>query len=69
MITKHLENQLNKSHLDSEQVSILRIQNASLENQIDKLREELHETKKFHTPVSDCNGQPSNRKFLLSCTK
>ncbi|CAG2207087.1 QN1 [Mytilus edulis] len=50
VMIKHLKEQLNKSHLDSEQLSILRIQNASLENQIDKLKEELREAKKFHTP-------------------
>ncbi|XP_063402688.1 centrosomal protein of 162 kDa-like [Mytilus trossulus] len=50
VMIKHLKDQLNKSHLDSEQLSILRIQNASLENQIDRLKEELREAKKFHTP-------------------
>ncbi|VDI12203.1 Hypothetical predicted protein [Mytilus galloprovincialis] len=50
VMIKHLKEQLNKSHLDSEQLSILRIQNASLENQIDRLKEELREAKKFHTP-------------------
>ncbi|XP_071145112.1 centrosomal protein of 162 kDa-like [Mytilus edulis] len=50
VMIKHLKDQLNKSHLDSEQLSILRIQNASLENQIERLKEELREAKKFHTP-------------------
>ncbi|XP_076078751.1 centrosomal protein of 162 kDa-like [Mytilus galloprovincialis] len=50
VMIKHLKEQLNKSHLDSEQLSILRIQNASLENQIDKLKKELREAKTFHTP-------------------
>lgn len=49
---KHLKEQLNKCQLDSEQLSILKIQNASLENQIDKLKDELANAKKFHSPVS-----------------
>ena len=49
---KHLKEQLSKSQIDAEQLSILKIQQASLENQIDKLKQELKEARKFHTPVS-----------------
>jgi hypothetical protein len=49
---KHLKEQLSKSQTDAEQLSILKIQQASLENQIDKLKQELKEARKFHTPVS-----------------
>ncbi|KAK3091654.1 hypothetical protein FSP39_021588 [Pinctada imbricata] len=46
----HLKSQLNKTEVELEQVSVLKIQNESKQCHIEKLQEELKEAKKFHTP-------------------
>ncbi|VDI10863.1 Hypothetical predicted protein [Mytilus galloprovincialis] len=67
-MTKNLKEQLDKSHLDSEQLSILRIQNDSLQNQIDQLKEELREAKKFHTPEMK-HFEPIQQKIIQNGEK
>ena len=49
---RHLREQLAEYKVDSERLSMLKIQNTTLESQVTELLAELREACKNHTPVS-----------------
>ncbi|XP_048239455.1 centrosomal protein of 162 kDa-like isoform X2 [Haliotis rufescens] len=50
VMIQHLQQQLAKSEVDAEQISILKIREAAKQNQIEKLQDLLQEAKKSHSP-------------------
>jgi hypothetical protein len=49
---QHLRGQLSAAEVELEQLSVLKIKEASHLTRIEKLQEELCDAKKYHSPVS-----------------
>ena len=64
-MVRHLREQLASAEVERERHASLRVRELVLETQIGELKDELHEAKTYHTPVSITFARAQSQNPLL----